>query len=88
MKDSKPFDSSAIQGKVVSNAMTKTVVMEVETKKMHPRFHKITTKTSRIKVHDENNECQVGDVILAIETRKLSKDKHHRLVKIVEKSKI
>jgi len=79
--------SLIIQGKVVSDAMDKTVVMEIETRKVHPRFKKITKKTKRVKVHDEREECHVGDIILAVETRPLSKQKHHTLWKIVEKGK-
>ncbi|WP_100747937.1 30S ribosomal protein S17 [Leptospira ellisii] len=59
----------------------------VETRKTHPRFKKIVRKSVRLKVHDEKNECAVGDKILAIETRPLSREKRHRLYKIVEKAK-
>lgn len=75
------------EGKVVSNSMDKTVVIVVETRKTHPRFKKIVRKTVKLKVHDEKNECTVGDKILAIETRPLSREKRHRLYKIVEKAK-
>ncbi|TGK22292.1 30S ribosomal protein S17 [Leptospira fluminis] len=75
------------EGKVVSTAMDKTLVMIVETRKTHPRFKKIVRRTVKMKVHDEKNECQVGDRILAIETRPLSREKRHRLFKIVEKAK-
>ncbi|TGK12278.1 30S ribosomal protein S17 [Leptospira fletcheri] len=75
------------EGKVVSTAMDKTLVMVVETRKTHPRFKKIVRRTVKMKVHDEKNECQVGDRILAIETRPLSREKRHRLFKIVEKAK-
>ncbi|EQA38130.1 30S ribosomal protein S17 [Leptospira broomii serovar Hurstbridge str. 5399] len=75
------------EGKVVSTAMEKTLVMVVEMRKTHPRFKKIVRRTVKMKVHDEKNECQVGDRILAIETRPLSREKRHRLFKIVEKAK-
>ncbi|TGJ98758.1 30S ribosomal protein S17 [Leptospira langatensis] len=75
------------EGKVVSTAMDKTLVMIVETRKTHPKFRKIVRRTVKMKVHDERNECQVGDKILAIETRPLSREKRHRLFKIVEKAK-
>ncbi|AOP35167.1 MULTISPECIES: 30S ribosomal protein S17 [Leptospira] len=75
------------EGKVVSNSMDKTVVIVVETRKTHPRFKKIVRKTVKLKVHDEKNECTIGDKILAIETRPLSREKRHRLYKIVEKAK-
>lgn len=76
-----------VQGKVVSNKMAKTVIMEVEVRQNHPMFKKITRKTSRIKVHDEQGECKEGDVILAMKTRPLSKQKRHKLLKIVERAK-
>ncbi|TGK07762.1 30S ribosomal protein S17 [Leptospira semungkisensis] len=75
------------EGRVVSTAMDKTLVMIVETRKTHPKFKKIVRRTVKMKVHDERNECQVGDKILAIETRPLSREKRHRLFKIVEKAK-
>ncbi|GBF39060.1 30S ribosomal protein S17 [Leptospira johnsonii] len=75
------------EGKVVSTAMDKTLVMLVEARKTHPKFKKIVRRTIKMKVHDEKNECQVGDRILAIETRPLSREKRHRLFKIVEKAK-
>jgi len=76
-----------VQGKVVSTKMAKTVVMEIEFRQNHPMFKKITRKTSRLKVHDEQNECKEGDVIVALETRPLSKQKRHKLLKIVERAK-
>lgn len=76
-----------IQGKVVSTKMSKTVVMEVEYMQNHDKFKKITSKTARVKVHDENSECKEGDVILALETRPLSKEKRHKLLKVVERAK-
>jgi len=77
-----------LQGVVVSDAMDKTVVMEVITRSIHPKFKKTMTKTSRVKVHDEKEECHVGDTILAEETRPLSRHKHHKLLKVVEKAKL
>lgn len=88
MEHAETKKSLTVQGKVVSNAMDKTVVIESTTKKMHPLFKKITTRTSRIKVHDEKNECNVGDTILAVETRPLSKDKCHKLVRILDRAKL
>ncbi|EKR63580.1 ribosomal protein S17 [Leptospira weilii str. 2006001853] len=67
--------------------MNKTVVILVETKKTHPKFKKIVRRSVKIKVHDEKNECTIGDKILAIETRPLSREKRHRLYRIVEKAK-
>ncbi|MDZ4727027.1 MAG: 30S ribosomal protein S17 [Leptospira sp.] len=88
MEDKNAKKSLTIQGVVVSDAMDKTVVIEVITRKVHPRFKKIMTKTSRVKIHDEKNECQVGDRVIAVETRPLSKQKHHKLLKVVEKAKL
>ncbi len=87
MTEEKKKKEITVQGVVVSDKMTKTVVIEVVTRHTHPKFKKIMTRTSRVKVHDEKNECQVGDTILAVETRPLSKQKHHVLKKVVEKAK-
>ncbi|EKJ88679.1 small subunit ribosomal protein S17 [Leptospira meyeri] len=88
MEDKNSKKSLTIQGVVVSDAMEKTVVIEIITRKVHPRFKKIMTRTSRVKIHDEKNECQVGDRVIAVETRPLSKQKHHKLVKVIEKAKL
>ncbi len=87
MENTKPKDQKTIQGKVVSAKMEKTVVIAVETMQTHPLFKKITRKTQRLKVHDEKKECKEGDIIIAQETRPLSKEKRHTLLKIVEKAK-
>ena len=75
-------------GLVVSDKMDKTVVVvEITDKSKHPLYKKTITKTKRIKAHDENNECGVGDKVRIVETRKLSKDKNWRVAEIVEKAK-
>ncbi len=74
-------------GKVVSDKMDKTVVVIVENRVAHPVYKKIIKRTYRLKAHDENNECGVGDVVKVMETRPLSKDKRWRVVEIVEKAK-
>jgi small subunit ribosomal protein S17 len=74
-------------GKVVSDKMDKTVVILVENSVKHPLYGKIVKRSVRLKVHDEKNECRVGDKIKIMETRKLSKDKYWRLVEILEKAK-
>ena len=74
-------------GLVVSDKMDKTVVVEITDKSKHPLYKKTITKTKRIKAHDENNDCGVGDKVLVVETRKLSKDKNWRVAEIVEKAK-
>ena len=74
-------------GKVVSDKMDKTVVVTVEDRVAHPVYKKIIGRTYRLKAHDENNECGVGDRVRVMETRPLSKDKRWRLVEIIEKAK-
>jgi len=75
------------QGVVVSNKMDKTVVVAVERKEMHPLYGKFVKKTTKFVAHDENNECGIGDTVLLMETRHLSKTKNWRVVEIVEKAK-
>ena len=74
-------------GKVVSDKMDKTVVVEVADRVAHPIYKKIIKRTYRLKAHDEKNECGVGDTVKVMETRPLSKDKRWRVVEIVEKAK-
>lgn len=74
-------------GNVVSNKMDKTIVVAVETKVRHPLYGKIINKTTKFKAHDENNDANIGDKVMIMETRPLSKDKRWRLVKIMERSK-
>ena len=74
-------------GKVVSNKMDKTIVVAIENHVKHPLYNKIVKKTYKLKAHDENNECNIGDTVRVMETRPLSKDKRWRLVEIVEKAK-
>ena len=74
-------------GKVVSNKMDKTVVVAIEDNVKHPLYKKIIKNTIRLKAHDENNTCGVGDRVLIMETRPLSKDKNWRVVEIIEKAK-
>ena len=74
-------------GKVTSNRMDKTIVVAIEDHVKHPLYKKIVKKTYKLKAHDENNECSIGDTVKVMETRPLSKDKRWRLVEIVEKVK-
>ena len=74
-------------GKVVSNKMEKTVVVAIEDNVKHPLYKKIIKNTIRLKAHDENNTCGIGDRVLIMETRPLSKDKNWRVVEIIEKAK-
>ncbi len=73
-------------GKVVSNKMDKTIVVAIEYNVKHPLYGKIVKRTYKLKAHDENNICGVGDKVLVMETRPLSKDKRWRLVNIIEKA--
>ena len=74
-------------GKVVSDKMDKTIVVAVEDHVRHPLYKKIVKRTYKLKAHDEQNECKIGDTVKVMETRPLSKDKRWRLVEIMEKSK-
>ena len=74
-------------GKVVSNKIDKTIVVAVENHVKHPLYGKIVKKTYKLKAHDENNECGIGDTVKVMETRPLSKDKRWRLVNIIEKAR-
>ena len=74
-------------GKVVSDKMDKTVVVIVEDRVAHKTYKKIIGRTYRLKAHDENNECNVGDIVRVMETRPLSKDKRWRVFEIIEKAK-
>ncbi len=74
-------------GTVISDRMDKTIVVRVQTLKEHPRYKKTVRQSSRFKVHDEQNQCTVGDRVRIVETRPLSHDKRWRLLEIVEKVK-
>lgn len=74
-------------GKVVSDKMNKTIVVAVVDNVKHPLYGKIVKRTYKLKAHDENNECNIGDRVKVMETRPLSKDKRWRLVEIIEKAK-
>ena len=74
-------------GTVVSDKMDKTIVVAVENRIRHPLYKKIIKRTYKLKAHDENNECGIGDKVRVMETRPLSKDKRWRLVSVMEKAK-
>ena len=74
-------------GKVISNKMDKTIVVAIEDHVKHPLYKKIVKKTYKLKAHDENNECNIGDRVKVMETRPLSKDKRWRLVEVMERAK-
>ena len=73
-------------GKVVSDKMDKTIVVAIEYNVKHPLYGKIIKRTYKLKAHDENNSCGIGDKVLVMETRPISKDKRWRLVSILEKA--
>ena len=74
-------------GVVVSDKMDKTIVVAVKDNVRHPLYNKIVKRTYKLKAHDENNQCGVGDRVRVMETRPLSKDKRWRVVEIIEKAK-
>ena len=74
-------------GVVVSDKMDKTIVVEIRTRVKHPLYGKIMNRTTRLKAHDDENACGVGDRVMVMETRPLSKDKRWRLTQIIEKAK-
>ncbi|GAA3537981.1 30S ribosomal protein S17 [Amycolatopsis ultiminotia] len=75
------------EGYVVSDKMNKTIVVELEDRKKHPRYAKVLRSTTKVKAHDENNEAGLGDRVTLMETRPLSATKRWRLVQVVEKAK-
>ena len=74
-------------GKVISNKMDKTIVVAIEDSVKHPLYGKVVKRTVKIKAHDEENSCGIGDRVKVMETRPLSRDKRWRLAEIVEKAK-
>ena len=72
-------------GRVVSNKMDKTVVVEIERSIIHPLYRKVLRRVTKFKAHDEENACKIGDRVRMIETRPISKDKHMRVIEVVEK---
>ena len=77
-----------IQGTVVSNKMDKTVVVTVERRKKHPLYHKVMSVTERFKAHDEDNSCNLGDVVRIAECRPMSKDKRWRVLEVVTRGDV
>lgn len=74
-------------GRVVSDKMDKTIVVAIFENVRHPIYKKVVKQTYKLKAHDENNECGIGDKVLIMETRPLSRDKRWRLVEVIEKAK-
>jgi len=75
-------------GRVLSSKMNKTVVVEIETRRAHPRYKKIVRHRVRFKAHDEGNACGIGDLVRIVETRPLSKEKRWRVAEIVTKAQV
>lgn len=75
-------------GIVVSDRMQKTVVVSVERTVLHPRYKKVLKRRTRVKAHDESNQCHVGDRVLIVECRPLSRDKRWRVSKVVERTQV
>lgn len=86
MDEARNFRKTRI-GMVVSNKMDKTIVVAIVDSVTHPLYKKVMKRTYKLKAHDENNECNIGDKVEVMETRPLSKEKRWRLVRIVEKAK-
>ena len=86
MTENRAFRKTRI-GQVVSDKMDKTFVVAIEDSVRHPLYKKTMKRTYKLKAHDENNECGIGDTVEVMETRPLSKDKRWRLVRIIEKAK-
>ena len=86
MEEIRAFRKTRV-GTVVSDKMNKTIVVAIEDSVQHPLYKKILKRTYKLKAHDENNQCGVGDTVEVMETRPLSKDKRWRLVRIIEKAK-
>ena len=86
-EDDKRGDRKVREGLVVSDKMDKTVVVAVEDRFKHALYSKVVRRTSRLKAHDERNECGIGDRVLLMETRPLSASKRWRVVEIIEKAK-
>jgi small subunit ribosomal protein S17 len=80
-------NKKSVTGRVVSTKMTKTIVLEVEVRTLHPLYKKYITRTKRLKAHDESSAAGVGDLVRVLESRPLSRDKHWRLAEILERAK-
>ena len=87
MEENRTSSRKVRVGKVVSDEMDKTVVVAISDRVAHPLYKKIVKRTYKLKAHDENNECGIGDTVKVMECRPLSKDKRWRLVEIIEKAK-
>ena len=87
MADEKKRVQKVLQGRVVSDKMKKTIVVEIQQRKLHRLYKKYVSRTTKIKAHDEKNDAKVGDVVRVVDSRPLSRDKRWRLVEIVERAR-
>jgi len=83
----KKTNKRMLTGRVVSNKMDKTIVVAIERRKLHKLYKKYVKHTKKVKAHDPENQCNIGDVVRIIESRPLSREKRWRLVEIVERAK-
>jgi small subunit ribosomal protein S17 len=88
MKMEERNNRKVLRGRVVSDKMDKTIVVEIDTTKSHPLYGRQVKYSTKFKAHDEKNEAHTGDLVEVMETRPLSKDKHFRLIRVVEKAVI
>ena len=88
MEKTQTTKGKILSGVVVSDKMQKTVVVRVDDLRRHPLYHKVVRYSSSFKAHDEDNACNIGDVVKIVETRPLSKDKNWRIVEIIQKADI
>ena len=78
-------DNRTLQGRVVSDKMDKSITVVIERREKHPLYGKFVRKSSKVHAHDENNECQVGDVVVVEQCRPLSKTKKWRFIKLIDR---
>lgn len=88
MSQAKTTSRRHLEGTVISRKMQKTAIIKTSTLAKHPKYGKFIRKFKKLKIHDENNECNVGDLVEVIESRPVSREKRFRLVRIVERAKI
>lgn len=85
MNEQQAADNRTLQGRVVSDKMDKSVTVEIERRVKHPLYGKFVRKTTKVHAHDENNDCQIGDLVVVEQCRPLSKTKKWRFTKLVER---
>ncbi|MGB5473558.1 MAG: 30S ribosomal protein S17 [Gammaproteobacteria bacterium] len=81
-------DNRTLQGRVVSDKMNKSITVEIERRVKHPIYGKFVRKTTKVHAHDENNECQIGDVVVVEQCRPLSKTKKWRFIRLIERASL